>query len=106
VKRREFITLLGGAAAVLPLAAHAQQFGKMPRAGVLVSLFAPHPFTEAFRLGLREPGLYGRDQYCDRMAVRGHTVQPRAQAGGGATAMHQGSSSAFSHTKTQSGHRL
>jgi putative tryptophan/tyrosine transport system substrate-binding protein len=56
MKRREFILALGGAAAVWPLVAPAQQFGKMPRVGVLVSLSAPHPFTEAFRSGMRDLG--------------------------------------------------
>src|SRR5262245_20578140 len=59
VDRRSFITLVGGTAAAWPLAARAaraQQSGKMPRVGVLVSLSAPHPFTEAFRSGMRDLG--------------------------------------------------
>jgi putative ABC transport system substrate-binding protein len=57
VKRREFITLLAGAAA-LPLAAHAQHVGRrVPRVGVLLYGTAEtDPNYGAFRRGLRELG--------------------------------------------------
>jgi putative ABC transport system substrate-binding protein len=56
VKRREFITLLGGAAAAWPLAARAQQPRRLPLIGVLVSASPPHPFADAFWRGLHALG--------------------------------------------------
>jgi putative tryptophan/tyrosine transport system substrate-binding protein len=58
MRRREFITLLGGAAAAWPVAAHAQQAGSIPRIGVLWPGDAPpvSPRMESFRQGLRASG--------------------------------------------------
>jgi len=70
LRRREFITLLGGAAAALPVAARAQQPERMRRVGTLLNLAADDPMgqarVEAFVQGLRAAGwLDGRNLQID-----------------------------------------
>src|SRR5262245_40917375 len=52
MRRREFITLIGSAAASWPLAARAQQQAKVPRIGIIDDA----PIWDHFRQGLRDLG--------------------------------------------------
>jgi putative tryptophan/tyrosine transport system substrate-binding protein len=56
MRRREFITLIGGAAA-WPLSARAQELGRVKRIGFLRVGPPPASFIDGFRQGLRELGL-------------------------------------------------
>jgi putative ABC transport system substrate-binding protein len=64
VSRREFITLLGGAAAAWPLAALGQQQpAKLARTGLLRAAGADNKDFTAFRIGLRALGIVIEQRY-------------------------------------------
>jgi putative ABC transport system substrate-binding protein len=74
LKRREFITLLGGAAAAWPLAARAQQTGKVWRIGFLsaVARSAASGSYASFVQGMRELGyVEGKDFVIEWRSVEG-----------------------------------
>jgi ABC-type uncharacterized transport system substrate-binding protein len=84
-RRREFITLLGGAAAVWPLAARAQQPARMRRIGVLMNLTADDPESPArlaaFAQGLADLGwTIGRNLRIDYRWAAGDPERIRRDA--------------------------
>jgi ABC-type uncharacterized transport system substrate-binding protein len=85
IKRREFITLLGGAAASWPLAAHAQQGERVRRIGVFAALPADDAEWQArlaaFHQGLQELGWsVGRNVRIDYRLGSGDGEQLRQRA--------------------------
>jgi putative ABC transport system substrate-binding protein len=80
MRRREFITLLGGAAAAWPLAARAQQPERVRRIGVLMHTAADEPASQArlaaFLQGLQESGwVVGRNIRIDTRWSTGDIAQ-------------------------------
>ena len=76
MRRREFITLVGASAVAWPLAASAQQAGKLPIIGFLVpnTRSAAREWTDAFELRLRELGwIDGRTVTIEYRWVEGRT---------------------------------
>ncbi|OLB78938.1 MAG: hypothetical protein AUI16_02485 [Alphaproteobacteria bacterium 13_2_20CM_2_64_7] len=76
MRRRQFITLVGGVAAAWPLAARAQQAGRVRRIGVLetVSVMLNAANYDALRQGLRELGyVEGRNLVIEYRSADGRT---------------------------------
>jgi putative ABC transport system substrate-binding protein len=85
MKRREFISLLGGAAVAWPLAARAQQGEGMRRVGVLMNAVADDPEMQArmaaFHQGLQEAGwVVGRNVRVDARWSGGDSARLRNAA--------------------------
>ena len=88
MRRREFITLLGGAAAAWPLAARAQQRERMRRIGVLTGrVAADDPEAQAriaaFLQGLQQLGWTDRPQRADRLSLGRGQCRRHSQIRGG-----------------------
>jgi putative tryptophan/tyrosine transport system substrate-binding protein len=85
VKRREFIKLLAGATAALPLGARAQHLGTMPRVGVLFGIAEKDPEgrnrIDAFRHGLEKLGwMAGQNVQIESRWAGGDLDRLKAQA--------------------------
>src|SRR3974390_1034350 len=85
MRRREFITLIAGAATTWPLGALAQQPERMRRIGVLMAPSANHPkgaaFVAAFLQGLQELGWSdGRNVIVDSRWFTGNNADARKYA--------------------------
>ena len=76
MKRREFITLLGGAATALPLTVRAQQPGNLRTVGLLVpgTRSLSTPWTTVFVQRLHELGWF------EGRILRSNTAGPRDEA--------------------------
>jgi hypothetical protein len=92
LKRREFITALGGAAAAWPLAARAQQAEPIKRLGILRAFTnSEEPSTEDFLKGLGQLGwIEGRNLRVDYrlvvpMLAKLHARTPKASSARGLT---------------------
>jgi len=78
VKRREFFTLIGGAAVAWPLTALAQQVGKVYRIGILETIAAAQNATnlDALRKGLRNLGyVEGQNLVIEYRSAEGRAEQ-------------------------------
>src|SRR5262245_11617756 len=85
MRRREFITLLGGMAVGWPLAVHAQQPERMRRIGVLMPIAADDPVGQtriaAFQQGLQQLGWTdGRNVWVEIRWSRGDANDTRIYA--------------------------
>src|SRR5262249_26456247 len=85
MKRREFISFIGGAAAAWPVAARAQQAEQMPHIAVLMNNAEDDPEgqarAEAFRQGLQALGwIEGKNLRIDRYWTAGDLVRIRGDA--------------------------
>jgi putative tryptophan/tyrosine transport system substrate-binding protein len=85
MRRREFITLLGGAAAAWPLALRAEQADRMRRIGVLMNTSDSDPESQiriaAFQQGMEKLGwTVGRNVQIDYRWGLGDVERTRAAA--------------------------
>jgi putative ABC transport system substrate-binding protein len=80
MKRREFITLIGGAAAAWPFTAEAQQSERVRRIGVLMAMPENDPefqaFLAAFREELQKLGLFRNARPRQRLCCNKRAPSP------------------------------
>jgi putative ABC transport system substrate-binding protein len=72
LRRRQFLTLLGGAAAAWPIAASAQQQAKLARVGIIDDA----PIWNHFRQGLHDLG------YVEGQTIASNIERPRENPSG------------------------